>query len=173
MKDYPAFLHAAALLIRERPHARFVLAGSGVDESNHELMDLVQALGLGGKVHMLGEVQPMNALMSSLDIFCSSSAFGESFPNALGEAMASGAVCVATDVGDSATILSKAGRVVPPKNPAALAAAFSALMDLSAEARERLGAEGRARVVSEYALPRIVQRYESLYAEVLAGRVTT
>jgi glycosyltransferase involved in cell wall biosynthesis len=173
MKDYPGFLHAAALLVRERPHVRFVLAGLGVDDRNRELTDLVHALELGGKVHMLGEVRPINALMSSLDVFCSSSAFGESFPNVLGEAMASGVACVTTDVGDSGAIVSRAGHVVPPKDPAALAAACRTLIDLSIEGRGRLGAEGRARVVSEFSLPRIVERYESLYTEVLGGRVTT
>ena len=131
MKDYPGFLHAAALLIRERPQVRFVLAGLGVDDKNRELTDLVHALELGDKVRMLGEVLPINALMSSLDIFCSSSAFGESFPNVLGEAMASGVACVTTDVGDSAAILSETGRVVPPKDPAALATACRTLVDLS------------------------------------------
>jgi len=172
MKDYPGFLRAAAMLSRERPNVQFVLAGQGVDPSNRELTGLAHALELGDKVHMLGEVRPLNALMSSLDIFCSSSAFGESFPNVLGEAMASGVACVTTDVGDSAAIVSKAGRVVPPKDPAALATACRALIDLNMEGRERLGAEGRARVVSEFSLPRIVERYESLYAEVLRDRVT-
>ena len=160
------------MLSRERPNVQFVLAGQGVDPSNRELTGLAHALELGDKVHMLGEVRPLNALMSSLDIFCSSSAFGESFPNVLGEAMASGVACVTTDVGDSAAIVSKAGRVVPPKDPAALATACRALIDLNMEGRERLGAEGRARVVSEFSLPRIVERYESLYAEVLRDRVT-
>lgn len=172
MKDYPVFLHAAALLIRERPHVRFVLAGLGVDERNRELTDLVHALELGGKVYMLGEVHPINALMSSLDILCSSSAFGESFPNVLGEAMSSGVACVTTDVGDSAAILEKGGWVVPPNNPAALAAACRALSDLSIDERRRIGAQGRARVLSGFSLPRIVERYESLYTEVLEGRVT-
>jgi len=170
MKDYPGFLHAAALLIRERPHVRFVLAGLGVDDKNGELTGLIHALDLGGRVHLLGEVRPINSLISSLDIFCSSSAFGESFPNVLGEAMASGVACVTTDVGDSAAIVANAGRIVPPEDPAALAGACRALIDLGKDGRERLGADARARVVSEYALPRIVQRYESLYAEVLAGR---
>ena len=65
------------------------------------------------------------------------------------------------------------GKVVPPKDPAALAAACRALIDLSFEGRQRLGAQGRARVVSEFSLPRIVEQYESLYTEVLEGRVTT
>jgi glycosyltransferase involved in cell wall biosynthesis len=108
--------------------------------------------------------------MSSLDIFCSSSAFGESFPNVLGEAMSCGVTCVTTDVGDSAAILADAGCVVPPKDPAALAAACRTLSDLSVDERQRIGARGRARVLSEFSLATIVARYESLYAEVLESR---
>ena len=173
MKDYPGFLQAAAMLSRERPHVRFVLAGQGVDQSNRELTDLVHALEVGDKVHMLGEVRPINALMASLDICCSSSAFGESFPNVVGEAMSCGVPCVTTDVGDSAAILAEAGSVVPPKDPTALAAACRALSDLSIDERRRLGTQGRTRVVNEFSLPRIVERYESLYTDVLKGRSTT
>ena len=42
------------------------------------------------------------------------SSIGEALPNAVGEAMASGVPCVATDVGDTRELLATAGLIVPP-----------------------------------------------------------
>ena len=94
------------------------------------------------------------------------SAWGEGFPNVLGEAMASGVPCIATDVGDCAWILGAAGAIVPPANAAALAAALRRLLELGPEGRGRLGAAGRSRVLERFAIGEIVQRYEELYAEI-------
>lgn len=168
MKDYPGFLKAAAILSAHHANVRFVLAGTGVDANNPELVGQVRSLGLGDRVHLLGEIPEIPELLSALDIACSSSAYGESFPNVLGEAMACGVPCVTTDLGDSAWVLGTAGQIVPPLDPAALAAACGKLVDLGTEGRNRLGAIGRSRVVHEFSLERIVSQYEDLYEELLA-----
>ncbi len=166
LKDHAGFLAAAASLLRERPGIRFVMAGQGVDERNAELMRTVMGLGLGGNVSLLGEVTLINEVTAALDIACSSS-YGEAFPNVLGEAMACGVPCVATDVGDSAWILGDVGRIVPARDPAALATACGALIDMGEEGRRRLGARARARVLQEFSLSRASAAYEAVYAEVL------
>ncbi len=167
MKDYPGFLKAAAILTHERPGVQFVLAGQGVNRANVELDRLLAGLGLGHAVHLLGEVRPANELMAALDIACSSSAYGEGFPSVLGEAMACGVPCVATDVGDSAWVVGDAGEIVPPGDPLALAGAFRALVDVGAEARRELGAQGRARVLREFSLQRVASQYEAVHLQVL------
>jgi len=167
MKDYPAFLEAAGLLARERPGVHFVLAGKGVDDRNADLTGAIARLGLHGTVHVLGEVIATNELTASLDIACSSSAFGEAFPNVLGEAMACGVPCVATDVGDSSWIIDETALVVPPRDPTALASAFRALIDAGPTERGRLGAKARARVIREFSLARALADYEALYRETI------
>jgi glycosyltransferase involved in cell wall biosynthesis len=166
VKDHAGFLEAAALLLRERPGIRFVMAGQGVDDRNAELTRTLKGLGLGDSVSLLGEVTAINEVTAALDIACSSS-YLEAFPNILGEAMACGVPCVATDVGDSAWIVGDAGRVVPARDPGALATACRALIDIGEEGRRHLGAQARARVLQEFSLSRASAAYEAVYAEVL------
>jgi glycosyltransferase involved in cell wall biosynthesis len=169
MKDHGNFLKAAQILAARRNDVRFVLAGTGTDESNGELATLIGELGLGDRVRLLGETRDMPALFRGLDIAALASAWGEAFPNVLGEAMASGLPCAATDVGDAAGIVGDTGRIVPPRDPAALAGAFKELIELGPEGRARLGERARFRVLARYALPEIVARYEDLYSRVASG----
>jgi len=120
MKDHPTFLRAAALLAWERSDARFVCVGDGPEAYRHELQQLNAELGITNRVIWTGARRDMPAVYNALDI-CASSSYGEGFPNVIGEAMACGVPCVATDVGDSAWIIGDMGIVVPPRDPQALA----------------------------------------------------
>jgi len=171
VKDFPGFLEAAAIVVGHRKQVGFVLAGPEVTPGNAELVSAVERFGLGDRVHLLGDVTLVHELMAALDVLCSSSAYGESFPNVLGEAMACEVPCVATDLGDSALVVGEAGRIVPPRDPLALAAACEALVDLGADGRRRLGAVGRARILRDFSLQHVISQYESVYDELLQGKV--
>jgi glycosyltransferase involved in cell wall biosynthesis len=108
----------------------------------------------------------MPALMAALDVLVVSSAWGESFPIVLGEAMASGVPCVTTDLGDSAWIVGDAGIVVPPRDPEALAAGMARLITADVESRRQLGMRARARIAENFGLARALERYHDLYREV-------
>jgi glycosyltransferase involved in cell wall biosynthesis len=169
MKDHETFLRAAALITKRTPEVRFVLVGRDVDGRNQTLVRTIAALGLDKVVSLLGERTDVPRIMASLDLFSLSSAFGEGSPNVVGEAMACGVPCVVTDVGDAARIVGETGTVVPPRSPAALADAWSALLALGAGERARLGGAARRRIEADFALPDIVARYESLYEELVGG----
>ena len=168
MKDHANFLAAAARLAAVRPETVFVLAGSGIVPANRALGRSVASHGLGERIRLLGERNDMARVYSAFDIATLSSAFGEGCPNVLGEAMACGVPCVATDCGDAAEILGPTGAVVPVGDPEALAAAWNRLIAIGADGRRSIGAEARNRVVRSYDLAAMVGRYETLYASVLA-----
>jgi glycosyltransferase involved in cell wall biosynthesis len=128
------------------------------------------ALGLTGRVHALGERRDVPALFAALDVAVSPSACLEGFPNAVGEAMACGAPCVVTDVGDSAWLVGETGRVAPPRDVPALAAALDAMLSLDPLARARLGADARTRVAEHFSLARVVAEYHDLYASLAECR---
>ncbi len=129
VKDHANFLTAAALLVKQHPHVHFLLCGKQVDPHNKILMNLIQKLQITNHVHLLGERRDIARITAALDIAASSSC-AEGFPNVVGEAMSSGVPCVVTDVSDFATIVGETGRVVPPRDPKALASALTGLLDL-------------------------------------------
>lgn len=170
MKDHANFMRAAARLAARRPDVHFVLAGRGVDETNSALMKMIQEAGLVGQVHLLGERSDVVEVTAGLDIASLSSAWGEGFPNVVGEAMACGVPCVVTDVGDSAWVVGDTGMVVPPRDAEALAGAWAALIEMWPEGRVRLGRAAHQRVVTKFSLVQIVRQYEALYLDVLNVR---
>jgi glycosyltransferase involved in cell wall biosynthesis len=162
MKDHATFLAAAAELAERRPDAAFLLVGRGTE-------DLAVPAALDGRLHALGERGDVAALLPALDLMVLPSAFGEGFPNVLGEAMACGVPCIASDVGDAAAILGETGAIVPPRDARALAASLLAWLDRD-PAEQAAGARAaRQRIVDSYALPAIIERYQRLY-DALARR---
>jgi len=168
MKDHANFLKAAALISKRYPETHFLLIGRGVDDENPVLRRQIQATGLGRQTHLWGERNDMPRLAAALDVFSLSSAFGESFPNVIGEAMACEVSSVVTDVGDAAWIVGDAGRVVSPRDPRALADAWQEMIDIGPAGRTALGRAGRGRVIERFTLESVVARYDALYETVLA-----
>jgi len=166
-KDHGCFVGAAAMLHRQKPTTHFLLCGDGVDWDNILLAQWINAAGLHSHFHLLGPRQDTPRLFAALDIASSSSSFGEGFPNAIGEAMACGVPCVVTDVGDSALIVRDTGKVVSPRDPAALAAAWRDLIDQGEDARFRLGEAARRHIEENFSLSVIAGRYENLYREMV------
>ena len=167
MKDHANFLKAAKILLAECPETRFVMLGTNVDYENQTLTDLITELGIGDRVYLLGQRRDIPQITPALDILTSSSAFGEAFPLVIGEAMSCGVPCVVTDIGDSAWIVGDTGKVVPPKNPTALATAWQEMINLDPSARANLGKSARSRIVEKFSLDTIVEQYENLYQSVI------
>jgi glycosyltransferase involved in cell wall biosynthesis len=169
-KDHGTFIQAAALLHAELPEVHFLLCGSDVIWANKRLSGWIDQAGIRSCCHLLGRRDDIPRLQASLDIACSSSAYGEAFSLAIGEAMACGVPCVVTDVGDSALLVGDTGKVVPPRDLRALAAAWGGLIEMGREGRNRLGRAARQRIEEHFSLSAIVARYEAIYEELAAHR---
>lgn len=165
MKNQPGFLRAARLARQSLPEAHFALCGEGSDPENPVLAGLIHELGLEGFVHPLGRRRDLPRVLAGLDVYCLASLFGEGLPNVVAEAMACGAPCVVTEVGDAGILVGDTGRRVPPGDDAALAAALVELLRLPEEDRRALGLAAREHVVRELGLERLVERFAGLYAE--------
>lgn len=162
-KDPCNLIKATALLVGRGLRVHVLIVGLGFDAGNAELLRAIHQAGIAGRVSLLGQRHDIPEIVAGLDIATLPSAWGEGFPNVLGEAMASGVPCVATDIGDSAWIVGRTGFVVPPRDSEALAAALGRLIALGPEGRQQLGAAARARVLEDFGVDEIVRQYETLY----------
>ena len=167
MKDHVTFLHSAGKLNKTYPEIHFVLMGQDVDKNNHLLIKLIENLKITKNVHLLGKRMDVDEITAGLDIACSSSSWGESFSNAIGEAMACGIPCIVTDVGDSAWIVGETGIVVKPGDRKAFTGAMITLIKMSFEERLRLGKLARNRIIKLFSLDPVVKQYEDMYQNLL------
>jgi len=163
VKSYPTFLKAIRIVQSKRKSVKALLAGTHINNQNSELRQIIQELRLEDKVICLGELKEPSNFFSGIDIFCSVSAWGESFPNVLGEAMACGIPCVATRLGDIPDILGKGGLLIQPKDSEALAEQIIKLIDCGEPGRLKIGLEGRKRIIEHFTIDRIAKAYEDLY----------
>lgn len=170
MKDHAGFVTAAATLANALPDARFLIVGRGVTRPEAGVLGAIDNAGISGRTLVLEERADMVAVFNALDVACSSSAWGEGFSNVLGEAMACGVPCVATDVGDAREIIGATGAVVPARDSSALAAALQRM--LSGD-RSALGASARQRVMERFSIGSIAARYAELYRRIGDGSPRT
>lgn len=166
MKDHSNFILAAKQVVEQLPDVHFLLAGPELTSENPSFGRLLNGYRERDHFHLLGERSDIQDLMSAMDVFVLSSAWGEGFPNVVGEAMACGLPCVVTDVGDSAWVLGDCGIVVPPRDISRLAEGMLKLLAMSAEERYALGSKARQRAKDEFSLQRITHQYEALYERI-------
>lgn len=154
-------LRAFALIRARLPEATLTVAGSGGQEG--ALRRLAAHLGAAG-IRFAGRVEPdaMPLLHEESDIFLNSSVV-DNQPVSILEAFASGLPVVSTPTGDIAAMVrqDETGLLVPPRDPAAMAAAVFRLLGDHALAL-RLARRAR-REAAEYAWPRVREAWQAVY----------
>jgi glycosyltransferase involved in cell wall biosynthesis len=160
-KDFATLVRAAALAARQEPTFRLEIAGDGA--CLEDLKRLIVESRLDGVVKLLGQVRDIPSLLARGSIFAQSS-ITEGISLTILEAMATGLPVVATRVGGNTEIVAdgETGLLVPPSDPAALAAGLLALWR-APERRRVMGAAGRAHVEAVFDVRKMVAAYEELY----------
>jgi glycosyltransferase involved in cell wall biosynthesis len=158
-KDHMTFLRAAALAAARRSDLRFVCVGDGPPRIRNALGDAAEALGVEQRIVWARLREDMVAVYNAFDVNTLSSAYGEGFPNALGEAMACGVPCVTTDSGDARRVVGDTGVIVRARRPDLLAEGW--LHVLSRE-RAELGRLARQRVEENFGVEQMVASTERL-----------
>ncbi len=161
IKNHALFLQMAAQVIAAQPAARFAIIGDG--ESRSEIEAQVAALGLRDAVTFTGWQTDLKPIYSDLDVLVISS-HNEGTPVSLIEALAAGVPVVSTAVGGVPDLLRGGdwGELVPPGDPAALAAAV-----LAALAQPAATPAVQQAVIAEYDIARLADDLAALYRDLL------
>jgi len=163
-------LDAAALVLREVPDARFVIAGEG--ELRESLQHQVKHLGLEKHVFLLGFRLDVLSVVKAFDIFVMSSVT-EGLGTSLLDAMAAGKPIVATTAGGIPEVVKdgQTGYLVPPRDHREMADAIVKLLNDGA-LRRRMGEAGLALANARFSAERMVQETSVVYERVAAAHAS-
>jgi len=146
-------IQAIPLVLRQHPHARFIIAGEQGD-AYPSLCALVEQLGIEDVVDFPGVISKERKidLLQRCEVYLQPSIY-EGFGLAILEAMSCGAAVVSSPAGAVQEVVGDTGLLVDGRSPEAIAAAVNQLLD-DAALRERLGQKARQRVEQLFSLER-------------------
>lgn len=163
-KDYYTLLKALNELKKYYKNFKMIMCGTNLDYSNEELTDLIDTYDLRENIILLGRREDIPALLSAADIYVSSS-LGESFSNAIGEAMACELPCIVTDVGDSKLIVGETGIIVEKQKPLELSNALKNM--IHCKKNIKYNSTARKRIAEKFSISIITKKFQSVYDNVM------
>lgn len=167
MKSLDTLIEAARLVRARMPNAQFVLAGDGPEDA--KLRALRDENKLSGAFHFLGARADVEDVLQLGDVVALCSAW-EGIGLSLVEGMALGRPVVGTNVAGINEVVEEGrnGTLVPPREPAAFAAALVRLLD-DAPLRARLAEGGREVAAEKFDAQKNAKRLLALYETARRG----
>ncbi len=163
-KGVLVLLQAIARLREQGVPATLHICGPKVESFEPLYYKTIEELKLQDYVQDFGILSEMNAFYHSLDVFVAPSIVKEAFGLSLVEAMCAGCAVIGTDSGAQSSIISsmKNGILVEPNHVDALVEALLTLYR-DPELVSTFGQEGRATVLRDFSLQRMVREINALY----------
>lgn len=145
-------------------------AWPSTEERRDAVLALAQRLGVSDRVKFIGFRDDVENVYGAADVVAVPSTEPDPLPNAALEAAAAGCAVVASAHGGLPEIIADGatGRLVPPRDAAALARAAAELLRDPTE-RERLGVAAAADVRTRFAPQRLLDAMQSLYDELISS----
>jgi L-malate glycosyltransferase len=160
VKDLMTLIRAIGQQADRHPPMLLLVIGDGSERERLE--SCAREVGVESAVRFLGHREDARELLAACDLYANSS-ISEGISLTILEAMAARLPVVATRVGGTPEIVdASCGRLVPSRDPGALAAALAALA-ADPGLRQALAETARARVEQHFTLDRMVREYRDLY----------
>jgi glycosyltransferase involved in cell wall biosynthesis len=165
VKRVQDFIQAAALVHRNRPETRFMIVGDGPQRP--ELEKLCRSLDLEGVTTFSGQLAAPLDLVRGFGVGVITSE-SEGFCNAIMEYMACGVPVVATAAGGNPELVNDGqnGFLVPVGDIKQMAEKIELLLRED-KLRNRMREANRQKIVRDFKLSRMIDRYESFYDRIL------
>jgi glycosyltransferase involved in cell wall biosynthesis len=170
-KGHRYFLEAAREVLRSQPDTRFLIVGDGI--GFEDVRARVKELGLDSRVIMTGFRRDIPSVMAALDVLVLPSIKSEAVSQVIPQALAVGTPVVGTTVGGTPELVrdGETGRLVPPADAPALAAAILDLLGDRERARA-MARRGQAEVMARQSMDAAMSRTVEVYAAARRARGT-
>lgn len=167
-KNHGLFLQAAAAVLADIPHARFLIVGDGPQRP--ALEETARRLRIDHAVHFLGTRDDIPEILALCDVFALSSHM-EANPVSILEAAACGKPVVATRVGSVPETVhdGQTGYLVAPGDARAMADRILRLLRNPSQARA-MGRAGRHHVATHCSVQAMVRGYQDLIEEIYSAK---
>jgi glycosyltransferase involved in cell wall biosynthesis len=149
------------------PRARLLFVGGG--ELGEDLERQIRAMGLQGKVRLLGVRSDVPEVLNAADVFVLSSDW-EGNPLSVMEAMTAGKPAICTAVGGVPELIDDGvdGMLVPRGDAKALSRAMGAMLE-NPRTRRTMGEAAAKKATERFGLQAMTEAYEDLYRTALAN----
>tara|TARA_R110001583_G_scaffold22536_1_gene84483 strand:- start:3592 stop:4692 length:1101 start_codon:yes stop_codon:yes gene_type:complete len=160
-KDHLILIDAVAILAKNFPDIKLVIAGDG--PLREDISAYIATKNYGHIVTMLGERKDIANILNALDVFALTSS-SEGIPMTILEAMAASLPVIATNVGGIPQVVldKKTGFLVENKNQNSLVETIIQLI-VQPQLRQKLGQKGYLFLKQNYAIKHVVDKYENTY----------
>lgn len=164
-KGHSFLISAFSLVANRHPNAELILVGEG--RLKRDLLSQAKGLNLEGKIHFLGERYDLENIYPVMDVFCFPS-LRESFGFSVLEALASGVVVVASNIGELKYLIEegKNGFLCEPANPEALALKLNYLIE-NRDLLTQMSIEAKKITNKDFSIFRMAEDTIAVYKEAI------
>jgi glycosyltransferase involved in cell wall biosynthesis len=166
-KGHENLIAATKLVVESNPDVLVVSVGAEKNEGDlARVQSSAASTGVSDNIRFLGRREEARAFLAAADVVVNPADF-EGLPLAVLEALSLSKPVVATSVGGVPTVVidGVTGRLVPPKDPVALATGV--LEALSSPVAAQWGTAGAELVSRNHGIAQMIAEYEKIYEEVL------
>ena len=169
-KGHDLLIQAMPELCMRVPSARLLIAGHDPCGYGVTLRRLIDRLGLGEKLRLVGFQTDVVSFLNALDVFAFASS-SEGFGQVVIEAMAAGKPVITSKIAPLTEIVAdgETGLLVESGSPQSFASAIAQLL-IDPMERHRMGARGRERVTKCFTAERMTQETLLLYENLLGQK---
>ena len=161
MKNIKLLLESFHKLSQQNSKIKLVIVGQNLNNYNINEKSIIDMIPQN-QILIIDNTEEVKKFYNIFDLLILCSAWGEGFPNVLGEAMSSELCCISTPVGDTPDILEDVGYLVPLDDVDFLIEKVKNCMD-NPEELNKLGRKARIKILNQYSMEKTINTYLNIY----------
>jgi len=145
----------------KNPTVKLIIVGQNINHYNLKEKSIIDMIP-ENRVLIIDNKEDVKNYYHTFDLLILCSAWGEGFPNVLGEAMSCELCCISTPVGDTPDILKDVGYLVPINDVDTITDKVKECID-NPERLLKLGRNARTKIKNEYSIEKTLNAYLNIY----------